>query len=154
MVQKKKQLNSFAHVVAEKAALLRLFPMGQFIEQSSLAFKWVVEIKPTPLSKSYEILVIYEFGKNPDIFILTPLDKYGDTKNLPHVYSTKKQKICLYYPKTDEWSKNKLIANTLLPWAAEWLQFYELWMATGIWLGDGIHPAKNDNKDDVKKENK
>ncbi len=150
MVPKNKRLNSFAHVVAEKAALLRLFPTGQFIEQSSLAFKWFVEIKPTSLSKSYELLVMYEFGKRPDVFILTPLDRYGDAKDLPHVYSTKQQKICLYYPTAHEWSKDKLIANTILPWAAEWLQFYELWVATGVWLGEGVHHAKSDDKSNVK----
>lgn len=33
------------------------------------------------------------------------------------------------------------IADTLVPWASEWLLFYELWLATdGQWLGEGEHP--------------
>ncbi|MFG1635413.1 hypothetical protein ACGFKX_11315 [Pseudonocardia alni] len=43
---------------------------------------------------------------------------------------------CLYYG--DEWNDTKLLASTILPWASEWLQFYELWHATGVWLGGGV----------------
>ena len=28
----------------------------------------------------------------------------------------------------------------LVGWAAEWLFFYEVWLATGMWLGGGLHP--------------
>jgi hypothetical protein len=30
------------------------------------------------------------------------------------------------------------IADTLVPWASEWLFDYELWLATGEWYGGGI----------------
>jgi hypothetical protein len=32
------------------------------------------------------------------------------------------------------------IADTIVPWAALWLVFYEYWLATGLWLGGGEHP--------------
>ena len=34
-----------------------------------------------------------------------------------------------------------LIANTTLPWTAEWLFFYELWLVTGEWDGGGHWPT-------------
>ena len=30
-----------------------------------------------------------------------------------------------------------LIVDTIVPWTAEWLLHYEVWLATGEWLGDG-----------------
>lgn len=32
------------------------------------------------------------------------------------------------------------VANTIVPWLAEWLEFYEGWLVTGIWYGGGEHP--------------
>ena len=29
-----------------------------------------------------------------------------------------------------------LIVDTIVPWAAEWLLHYEIWLATGEWFGD------------------
>ncbi|MDY0295864.1 MAG: hypothetical protein RB296_00975 [Acidobacteriota bacterium] len=42
-----------------------------------------------------------------------------------------------------------IIAKTIVPWASEWLIFYELWLATGEWLGGGIHAGtyKEDPED-------
>ena len=34
------------------------------------------------------------------------------------------------------------IADTILPWTSLWLYFYELWHATGQWLGGGEHPGE------------
>jgi hypothetical protein len=38
-----------------------------------------------------------------------------------------------------------LVATTIMPWLLLWLTFYELWLATGVWLGGGtVHsPRKN-----------
>ncbi|MBA8806677.1 hypothetical protein FHX71_000619 [Promicromonospora sukumoe] len=30
-----------------------------------------------------------------------------------------------------------LFIDTFVPWSLEWLVYYELWRATGIWHGDG-----------------
>src|SRR5690606_39815126 len=58
-------------------------------------------------------------------------------KLLPHVYSTPKQQLCLYYPKEKEWNTGMYYVHTLIPWACEWLCHYELWVSTGIWHGGG-----------------
>lgn len=33
-----------------------------------------------------------------------------------------------------------LLAKTILPWTAEWLLHYEVWLVTGEWVGGGVHP--------------
>ena len=30
--------------------------------------------------------------------------------------------------------------ETIVPWASLWLYYYEVWHATGEWLGGGEHP--------------
>ena len=35
---------------------------------------------------------------------------------------------------------NCLIAETIIPWAAEWLFFFEGWLIDGHWAGGGTHP--------------
>jgi hypothetical protein len=47
--------------------------------------------------------------------------------------------LCLFLG-NHEWHESIPIADTLVPWASEWLFFYELWLATGEWLGEGEHP--------------
>ena len=44
--------------------------------------------------------------------------------------------LCLYYG--NQWDPGELIATTIVPWTSEWLEYYELWHATGLWLGGGV----------------
>ncbi|MGH8092034.1 MAG: hypothetical protein ACREIF_00990 [Chthoniobacterales bacterium] len=30
------------------------------------------------------------------------------------------------------------LADTIVPWTSRWLYFYEIWLATGEWMGGGI----------------
>ena len=43
----------------------------------------------------------------------------------------------------------KLISNTIIPWTIEWLYFYELWLATGEWLGGGEHVDSGFSKTNI-----
>lgn len=49
-------------------------------------------------------------------------------------------KICLHLG--HEFNASQLIAECIVPWAVEWLYFYELWLATGEWCGGGKHPGR------------
>lgn len=67
---------------------------------------------------------------------------------IPHNYYTKyisdKNQIvqlCLFYPKRKEWQRYMYIADTIVPWAIEWIYYYEMWRITGEWYGGGIHNA-------------
>jgi hypothetical protein len=44
--------------------------------------------------------------------------------------------LCLYLG--EEWSRVNPLTD-LVGWATEWLFFYEVWLATGMWLGGGLH---------------
>jgi len=148
MVQKQKNLNPVAQITAEICALVRLMPNGVIKNRTTRSFVWETEVQPTPLSMKYRIKIEYAYGNSPQVFVTypNPLSRYSGERTLPHCYSTEDQRICLYYPGFREWNKGKLIAKTILPWASEWLQYYELWLATGMWLGEGIHPKKDECK--------
>lgn len=104
---------------------------------------WEGKLKSSPLGDEYLIKVSYKKGEKPNIFVLEPKElKLPEGKSkLEHVYDSKRQKLCLYYPKAKEWNETKTLASTILPWAIEWLYHYELWLITSEWHGGGIHPG-------------
>jgi hypothetical protein len=55
----------------------------------------------------------------------------------PHRYPD--GSLCLYWFKDWRWGPKSLIHETILPWAALWLFYYELWLDTGKWLGPSSH---------------
>ena len=97
---------------------------------------WRGTLQPTALSRIYEIEISYRFGWTPKVKVISPHpSRPGEL--LPHVY--REGNLCLHLP--DEWSANWLIADTVVPWASEWLFFYEIWLATGDWHGGGVEPS-------------
>lgn len=118
---------------------------------------WYGEIQPTPLSRVYKVLMTYKFREMPCVWIIGNELKGLDNPEFPHKYKKDEKnqmvKICLYRYK--EFSSTKFLARTIIPWAVEWLYFYEIWLATGEWCGGGEHPniveSKSDSSVEVKK---
>ena len=46
--------------------------------------------------------------------------------------------LCLYHPLSQPWQGTEDLHATILPWVAEWLVFYELYLTKGRWLGPEI----------------
>lgn len=148
-----KRLNPRAQIVAEIGQLKRYFPSGRVVSETTDSLAWEIQLQPTELSRVYTIKLKYKVGEFPRVFVTNPfpLEKYPGKSLLEHVYSTSKQELCLYMRGTGEWTRQKIIAKTVIPWAAEWLQFYELWLATGEWYGEGMHPQVKDKNRKNKK---
>lgn len=94
----------------------------------------VGELQPTPLSDTYRVRIKYRVGKTPQVHVLSPALMRPDGVSLPHVYPG--ERLCLHLPK--EWTNDHSLGRHLIPWIAEWLFFYESWIATGSWLGGGL----------------
>lgn len=94
---------------------------------------WRGKLQPRELSAVYELEVRYRLGKNPQVRVLSP----PLVQKPPHVYPD--GTLCLYWPKEWVWRGTCFIAETILPWAALWLYYYELWLDTGRWLGPSSH---------------
>ncbi|MCC5934802.1 MAG: hypothetical protein JJU35_11165 [Balneolales bacterium] len=88
----------------------------------------------------YKLKLSYDGASPPKMYVTDP--------ELPldldaHMYSDKR--LCLYYPKESPWKHTMLIADTIIPWTAEWLVYYELYQIDGKWHGPYV-PHDNQSK--------
>jgi hypothetical protein len=93
---------------------------------------WKGQLQPCELSRIYTVQITYTHGRYPVTRILDPQLEATETGFLPHTYSDKT--LCLH--DAGQWAGHMLIVDTIVPWTAEWLLHYEIWLATGEWLGD------------------
>ena len=110
---------------------------------------WKQRVRPSKLSRSYDITVKYN-GITPEVYLYNQGIMMKEDEYIPHCYrrhynskDDEYVKLCLYYPKYHEWSRDMFLSDTIIPWAIDWLYFYELWRITGKWLGGGIEHEKN-----------
>ena len=97
------------------------------------------ELQPNDLCATYRVRITLPGGDVPAVRVISPeLRAREDGGRIPHMYE--QERLCLYLPRTGEWTSEKPIAVTIVPWTSVWLYFYEVWHATGEWLGGGIEP--------------
>jgi hypothetical protein len=127
-------------LIHQAGALLSYFPESEIRRKGEREITWIYTLVPSALSKAYKMKLHYTITEGAKIFVLhpDPLELATGKTKLPHVYSTPRQELCLYYPAWREWHPGKLYVHTLIPWASEWLFHYELWVGTGVWHGGGI----------------
>jgi hypothetical protein len=101
------------------------------------------ELQPTDMGATYTVRIEYEIGSAPEVTLVSPLLRNRpDGRRPPHIYVG--DKLCLNLPGAGEWTSLKALADTIVPWTAEWLFFYEIWHATGKWHGGGVAPEPKD----------
>jgi hypothetical protein len=88
-------------------------------------------------------------GYVPEVTLMDPpltLEHPHTGELVPHVYwrddNPERSTLCLYDPATDQWSPDNFLAETIVPWACDWLACYEGWLAIGKWTGGGRHPRR------------
>ena len=94
--------------------------------------------------KKYVVCLNYENGFSPRFWVVFP--DFMMSSRLPHVYEN--NRLCLYHPDNFKWTRDKDIVQTLMFWAAAWIEFYEIWVETGVWLG----PEAEHKNESVKRE--
>ncbi len=135
--------NSGVSLIVQVGRLKSLFPDSKISRIGEESLVWVHNIIPTPLSNSYKLKVHYRRNKGVDCCVQEPkLLLAAGQRVLPHVYSTLHQKLCLFYPDGREWNARMLLTETIIPWASEWLLYYEIWLATGVWKGAELRMLK------------
>lgn len=93
------------------------------------------KLKPTEHSEAYRIEVSYTPWGTPDVRILSP---HIEPKRELHFYDT--GNLCLYDWREQPWQDKWHLADTVIPWTAEWLLYYEIYVLTGKWIGkSAIH---------------
>jgi hypothetical protein len=126
--------------LAEQAQSLRASDFKVSINRGSL--RGVGLLRPGLLFAVYRVEVQYSDHGVPEVFVLEPglVALHGP---IPHTYAPKpprhpRRSLCLY---TGKWHPCDRISDTIVPWTAEWLAYYEVWLATGEWLGGGGQPS-------------
>ncbi|MHC2618235.1 hypothetical protein ACVIW2_000266 [Bradyrhizobium huanghuaihaiense] len=110
------------------------------------AFVWRFDTSPSPLSRIYRVRIEMAQERSPRTFIETPdLAELAGGRDLPHVYHNP-TRLCLYLPGTSEWQPWMRIDQTIVPWSALWLWYFEDWLASGEWKGGGVHPSGHDRE--------
>jgi hypothetical protein len=98
-------------------------------------------LRPFAFTKKYKVRITYEVGEFPKVQVVSPaLRRRQPNEPIPHVYEG--YLPCLFLPSDQsEWSAEKPLAETIIPWLALWLFYYETWLSTGEWQGGGKHPG-------------
>lgn len=108
---------------------------------------WVFPVTPTPLSRCYAARIEYRQGTSPEVFIDDPdLTVVSEGRRLPHVYEQSPTRLCLYLPGSGEWGAWMRLDQTIVPWTALWLFYFEEWLISGKWAGGGQHPSTREKK--------
>lgn len=90
---------------------------------------WHGELRPQEDSPLYRVRIIWSESRSPRVSVEAP----ALAPKAPHRYAD--GSLCLYYPRDESWTRHKHLADTIVPWAAEWLLFYEIWLVTKRWFG-------------------
>lgn len=149
-------VNNFIKRVRKKNLAQQMFSIRHRYSQNIVEYVMknnvlhcIVRVCPTEQSRQYLITLKYKTGESPQVFLINQGIMKDKNDVLPHCYERKyyssnkeRVKLCLFYPGRGEWDNSMLIADTIIPWAVEWLYYYEKWRMTGEWYGGGEHPKK------------
>ena len=116
----------------------RDFPQFRYRALRDGGLLWSGALRPTSSSPRYKVSVLHQPGRVPKVFVRQP-KLPGDT---PHRYDD--GSLCVFWPEEFRWNDSELLAKTLLPWAAFWLFYVEIWQITGEWMGPEAPHAKKE----------
>lgn len=92
-------------------------------------------ITPCEECATYKIRIRLARGGTPKVKILDP--PIAPSRKI-HIYSD--GNLCLYDYREQRWMDGDHIHEKIVPWIAEWLVYYELFLITGEWRGpEAIH---------------
>ena len=104
---------------------------------------WQYDVSPSPLSRIYGARIEFVQDNVPSVYIDKPdLALLAAHRDLPHVYEQKPPRLCLYLPRTYEWQSWMRLDQTIVPWTALWLFYFEEWLSSNEWKGEGEHPME------------
>jgi hypothetical protein len=105
-----------------------------------------VGIAPGAFGRLYQCLLrVRPDGRQPLMIVIEPdLSLLAGGLKIPHTYgyTGKGTCLCLWLPKERDWMPGMSLAETFIPWTAEWLRYFEIWLRTGEWAGGGVHPDR------------
>jgi hypothetical protein len=117
------------HFILEKDRIEKHFPCFHcHLQRNHLTCHGTIQ--PEEGCDRYKVTIKYLKGSFPKVYITEPFIR---PSSKCHIYSD--GSLCLYDYRESPWNELMMIHETIIPWTAEWLVFYELWKITGEWLG-------------------
>ncbi|MFN8295985.1 MAG: hypothetical protein U0T69_07300 [Chitinophagales bacterium] len=129
---KSKQFNYDIQIYAMRSQ----YPQFRVKKKGRYEFEFIGNLQVLPELPVYTLSIKYRGSSSPLVKVIKP-ELVADP---PHIYK-KTRTLCLYHPENFKWTKEKLISKYIVPWAAAWIYFYEVWLQTGKWLGPEAHHA-------------
>ena len=132
---------------AQKDRMSPKWPLFTFEPLKGFIVRWVGPLRG--FQKEYIVAVHWDpqSAGRPYVLLRDPplRPREGGTfEEIPHLMFYSKEPelsgLCLFDPEGGEWTNKRLIADTTIVWAAEWLLYYELWQVDGVWRGGGVGP--------------
>jgi hypothetical protein len=151
-------MTAWRSVAAQAARMREVAPYLQERAGCDWLAVWIGPLRP--LQRTYTVRITYiarlTIGEAEVIGAFVPVVRLDQPalqfkhprtrRDVPHVYwdreTPTRSKLCLYDPAANEWSPADFVADTIVPWACDWLACYEGWLATGEWTGGGRHPGR------------
>ncbi|MDI1268339.1 MAG: hypothetical protein PSV40_04460 [Polaromonas sp.] len=119
-------------------------PESRFERRGGKELWFYFHVAPGRFGRLYSCLLkLSPDSRKPELFVVKPdLHELAVGATIPHIYPHKGRgtKLCLWWPRGREWVPQMSLRDTYVPWAAEWLFFFEDWLLSGEWAGGGQHP--------------
>lgn len=119
----------YAHFVAQKLLIEKRFPVFRCQLRRGV-LECVGAIAPSPHSISYTIRIRHTEWGIPEVRVTSPVITPD-----PKIHMYGDGRLCLYHPPTQPWYSTAKLHETIIPWTADWLVYYELYQTEGKWLG-------------------
>jgi hypothetical protein len=111
---------------------------------------WRYSATPCPLGRDYHIRIEFKQDGGPRTFVEGPdLHALAGGRRIPHLYQQDPPRLCLYLPRIYEWQPWMRLDQTIVPWTALWLFYFEAWLASDDWKGGGIHPEVDEDYEEA-----
>ncbi len=120
------------NLTLQALCLNRAFPHGS-TRLTASRLTWHADVRPLPACAMYSLELTAERTRPPSIRVTAPGLLPDADGCLPHVYDD--GSLCV--SQFGDFRLGMLFVDTVVPWALEWLVYYELWLTTDTWFGDG-----------------
>lgn len=83
-------------------------------------------LQPKGCQEAYKVKIEYVVGNEPKTTVLFP-----EIEPSFKIHMYKDHSLCLHYPPDMKWTENTKVYQFTVPWIAEWITYYELYLING-----------------------
>ena len=134
-------------VIQQRLRLQQMYPkLIEEIRTHNNELICIIRLQPTPQSIEYKVRIWFKPGYWPQSSLIKPREIAKVNGKKPHHLFNRnedgKERLCVFYPRGQEWNDSMFLADAYIPWVITWLSAYEIWQITGGW----VYPEQIDDK--------